>query len=129
MKELIRVRVQYASRQQCCKTHKRPLPLPFTSRYVRCLFYISSHLSRIFQVNGMTIKKKHTFKVSHKGCNVYKSGSVEGESVEMETVKHLHQNFNRLDTSHVNSCIFLSTIVSPPLPLFFCGSGMATNYH
>ena len=30
MKELIRVRVRYASRQQCCKTHKRPLPLPFT---------------------------------------------------------------------------------------------------
>ena len=28
MKELIRVRVQYASSQQCCKTHKRPLPLP-----------------------------------------------------------------------------------------------------
>ena len=26
MKELIRVRVQYASRQQCCKTHKWPLP-------------------------------------------------------------------------------------------------------
>ena len=29
MKELIRVRVKYASRQQCCKTHKRPLPLTF----------------------------------------------------------------------------------------------------
>ena len=29
MKELIRVRVQYASRQQCCKTHKRPLPFTF----------------------------------------------------------------------------------------------------
>ena len=29
MKELIQVRVQYASRHQCCKTHKRPLPLPF----------------------------------------------------------------------------------------------------
>jgi len=28
MKELIWVRVQYASRQQCCKTHKRPLHLP-----------------------------------------------------------------------------------------------------
>jgi len=28
MKELIRVRVQYASRQQCFKTHKWPLPLP-----------------------------------------------------------------------------------------------------
>ena len=28
MKELIRVRVQYASRHQCCKIHKRPLPLP-----------------------------------------------------------------------------------------------------
>jgi hypothetical protein len=24
MKELVRVRVQYATRQQCCKTHKRP---------------------------------------------------------------------------------------------------------
>jgi len=32
MKELIRVRVQYASRQQCCKTHKRPLPLPLPYR-------------------------------------------------------------------------------------------------
>ena len=30
MKELIRVRVQYASMQQCCKTHKRPLPFTFT---------------------------------------------------------------------------------------------------
>ena len=30
MKELIRVRVQYALRQQCCKTHKRPLPLPLS---------------------------------------------------------------------------------------------------
>ena len=30
MKELIRVRVQYASRQQCCKTHKRPLTFTFT---------------------------------------------------------------------------------------------------
>ena len=28
MKELIWVRVQYASRQQCCKTHRWPLPLP-----------------------------------------------------------------------------------------------------
>ena len=32
MKGLIRVRVQYASRQQCCKTHKRPLPLPLPFR-------------------------------------------------------------------------------------------------
>jgi len=32
MKELIRVRVQYASRQQCCKTHKQPLPYLFTHR-------------------------------------------------------------------------------------------------
>jgi hypothetical protein len=30
MKELVRVRVQYATRQQCCKTHKRPLPLNLT---------------------------------------------------------------------------------------------------
>ena len=32
MKELIRVRVQYASRQQCCKTHKRPLPFYYLCR-------------------------------------------------------------------------------------------------
>ena len=31
MKELFRVRVQYASRHQCCKKHKRPLPFTFTS--------------------------------------------------------------------------------------------------
>jgi len=31
MKELIWVRVQYASRQQCCKTHKRPLPFTLTT--------------------------------------------------------------------------------------------------
>jgi len=30
----------------------------------------------------------------------------------METIKFLCQNFNRLDTSHVNSCIFLGTTVS-----------------
>ena len=29
MKEFIPVRVQYASRQQCYKTHKRPLSSPF----------------------------------------------------------------------------------------------------
>ena len=53
MKELIRVRVQYASRQQCCKTHKRPLPLPF---------YLSSGMTpepggRTFlRIIGTTIK-------------------------------------------------------------------------
>jgi len=31
MKEFIRVRVQYASRQQCCKTHKRPLSFFYTN--------------------------------------------------------------------------------------------------
>ena len=32
MKELIWVRAQYALRQQCCKTHKRPLPFSFFGR-------------------------------------------------------------------------------------------------
>ena len=32
MKELIRVIVQYASRQQCSKTHKRPLLLPYIAK-------------------------------------------------------------------------------------------------
>jgi len=35
MKELIQVRVQYASRQQCCKTHKRPLPLPLSCSRIK----------------------------------------------------------------------------------------------
>ena len=43
MKELIRVRVQYASRQQCCKTHKRPLPLPFYNAN--------------FRIRGMAIRR------------------------------------------------------------------------
>ena len=38
MKELIRVRIKYASRQQCCKTQKRPLPLPYLSTYY-CVIY------------------------------------------------------------------------------------------
>ena len=41
MKELIRVRVQYVSRQQCCKTHKRPLP-----------FYLTDK-SRLYKVNTL----------------------------------------------------------------------------
>ena len=52
MKELIRVRVQYASRQQCCKTHKRPLPLPFYQSVRR-------------HVRGAGFKKKVT---EHKIC-------------------------------------------------------------
>ena len=41
MKELIRVRVRYASRQQCCKTYKRPLPFFLHHRRVGKL--IGSH--------------------------------------------------------------------------------------
>ena len=38
MKELIWVRVQYASRQQCCKTHKRPLPFRKCLHFIRQLW-------------------------------------------------------------------------------------------
>ena len=55
MKELIRVRVQYASRQQCCKTHKRPLPFTFLPLLLLLLllllsgaFYFSSHFVSIY---------------------------------------------------------------------------------
>ena len=34
MKELIWVRVQYASRQQCCKTHKRPFSYEIKKRNI-----------------------------------------------------------------------------------------------
>ena len=47
MKELIRVRVQYASRQQCCKTHKRPLPLPLREE-CRMRVFENRVLKRIF---------------------------------------------------------------------------------
>ena len=72
MKELIRVTVQYASRQQCCKTHNRPFPLPYlillsvdrkvtifwhvnpsnlVDVYRHCLgFDLSSHMIYMFEV-------------------------------------------------------------------------------
>ena len=40
MKELIRVRVQYASRQQCCKTHK--WPLPYLIYYINIVVYLTA---------------------------------------------------------------------------------------
>ena len=40
MKELIRIRVQYALRQQFCKTHKRPLP--FTNKHTAKLHHVGS---------------------------------------------------------------------------------------
>jgi len=50
MKEQIRVRVQYASRQQCCKTHKRPLPLPFflSADIINCQVKLKTDILRIF---------------------------------------------------------------------------------
>ena len=58
MKELIRVRVQYASKQQCCKTHKRPLPLPFFTvtrrlttgmRSEKCVVRRFRHLANVIE--------------------------------------------------------------------------------
>ena len=63
MKELIRVRVQYSSRQQCCKTHKWPLPLPLLFRQI---FEKSLNIkfnenpssgSRVIQCGGRTDRK------------------------------------------------------------------------
>ena len=48
MKELIRVRVQYASRQQCCKTHKRPLP--FTFRLTKCQYLRRTNNTILYNV-------------------------------------------------------------------------------
>ena len=49
MKELIRVRVQYASRQQCCETHKRPLLFFF--RLILMLFLIINLYNRPFYID------------------------------------------------------------------------------
>ena len=45
MEELIRVRVQYASRQQCCKTYKRPLHFTFYSCTSQMILWL-----KIFQL-------------------------------------------------------------------------------
>jgi len=64
MKELIRVRVKYASRQQCCKTHKRPLHLSFIPKMVfnvrnfiklGVLFYSFSLLGTFPKLQKVTI--------------------------------------------------------------------------
>ena len=52
MKELIRVRVQYASRQQCCKTHKRPF------------FFTTSTNCDIAELPTQCVKKK-TSRIYH----------------------------------------------------------------
>ena len=53
MQELIRVRVQYAARQQCSKTHKRPLPVPFTGMilFVNLLVIIKNNINVCFNTN------------------------------------------------------------------------------
>ena len=51
MKELIRVRVQYASRQHCCKAHKRPLPFIRSS-----LFWdVTQRRLVVTDVSGQTV--------------------------------------------------------------------------
>ena len=56
MKELIRVRVQYASRQQCCKTHKRPLPftLDCTIIYILLITEHNRDVSPENYINALT---------------------------------------------------------------------------
>ena len=55
MKELIQVRVQYASRQQCCKTHKWPFTfytVTHTSNLCLPLFSVSRMLGAMFCLNA-----------------------------------------------------------------------------
>ena len=62
MKELIWVRVQYSSRQQCCKIHKRPLP-----------FYCSSEFPTSVEWICVDIKENSTAEEREKKRNNEKS--------------------------------------------------------
>ena len=54
--ELIRVRVQYALRQQCCKTHKRPLPF-FTFNVITYVtLYLKLHCPASFRETCQWLK-------------------------------------------------------------------------
>jgi len=44
MKELIRVRVQYASRQRCCKTHKWPFNLFLCQYIMLCFIFLQAQM-------------------------------------------------------------------------------------
>ena len=61
MKELIRVSVQYALRQQCCKTNKRPLPfLPYNyipeTGYVSRVYCVAAVLNLQFILHVMLFR-------------------------------------------------------------------------
>ena len=66
MKELIRVRLQYASRQQCCKTTKWPLPFTF-------LPYILTYISNFYTKFTFCIRKLNYFYVM---CNLPFKGNL-----------------------------------------------------
>ena len=59
MKELIRVRVQYASRQQCCKTHKRPLPLPLPLKELKGDEHIYQTFLSVIATRSVMSNKLH----------------------------------------------------------------------
>jgi hypothetical protein len=63
MKELVQVRVQYATRQQCCKTHKRPLPFTSTTIF---LLHCNECGAVIFEPCAVICKHSNDAVVSHK---------------------------------------------------------------
>ena len=77
MKELIQVRVQYASRQQCCKTHKRPLPFAIHKSHLTLreeTKHISSPSGEIFEIFREISKYLRKYSTIFRGTRKYSLG-------------------------------------------------------
>jgi len=93
MKDLIRVRVQYASRQQCCKTHKRPLPLPLASLNLQEHLHIIEKWLKKWKIKVKESKSSHiTFTLQKGHCPAVNFN--QSIILETEVVKYVGLHFD-----------------------------------
>ena len=80
MKELIQVRVQYASRHQWCKTHKRPLPFTFYTRVGLFIhpFYLKMKIHLICESSWFSYSKSY---------KLYKGLKYDGASAYLQVLE------------------------------------------
>ena len=71
MKELIWVRVQYASRQQCCKTHKRPLRFTFTQVFMKSTRYSCQIVMKLVDRFSKNTRISHFTKIRPVGAELF----------------------------------------------------------
>ena len=93
MKVLIRVRVQYASRQQCCKTHKRPLPLPLKKipvASVTGIFLVDTDRTMCPGVNSTSKKLVPRIPLGGKGGRCVRLTTYQPCSAERQEIRGLN---------------------------------------